>query len=359
MWPLKSPPVPLPAEPPSHFTADERTAYSHCKTYESAHSSDNEPLDNTSLPPIMAARILGWMLVHAPCPEGRSALASDINNSHPENALHDIATAFKLAILRCFIAAKDRTPTPSQQPSAPLSAFPDDLLEINLEQPPKTHSAAKVQALERDGYRCLLKPSTLHQPAIAHGFFTDMNGCRMDQLQCAHIFPPFTLYRQLDNNSNKRATALEIFERYGNIRIDDIRSTEGVHHLWNIMSLSPSAYADFSKMDICLMPTDEDDWYAIKIFPEYLQHNPEYPKTVRLGERRITVEIYGKDYQYTLPKPSPRLLALHASCAHVMHMSGVGGHVERVVRDMEDTLVMSSDGGSAGVLVDALLCADS
>ena len=46
------------------------------------------------------------------------------------------------------------------------------------------------QALERDGYRCLLQPSVLHQAAAAYGAFPDRHGCRLEYLQCAHIFPP-------------------------------------------------------------------------------------------------------------------------------------------------------------------------
>ena len=56
------------------------------------------------------------------------------------------------------------------------------------------------QALERDGYRCLLQPSVLHQAAAAYGVFPDRRGCRLEYLQCAHIFPPSTMQGMSDTD---------------------------------------------------------------------------------------------------------------------------------------------------------------
>jgi len=49
-----------------------------------------------------------------------------------------------------------------------------------------------------------------------------------------------------------------------------------------------------------------------------------------------------------LALPSPGLLALHATCAKVAHLSGAAEHVNRVL--VEDTRFLARDGGSGDVL---------
>ena len=56
-----------------------------------------------------------------------------------------------------------------------------------------------------------------------------------------------------------------------------------------------------------------------------------------------------------LPLPSPAYLAIHAACARVAHLSGAGEHIDRVLRELEHTKVLSKDGASAEALEHALL----
>jgi hypothetical protein len=56
-----------------------------------------------------------------------------------------------------------------------------------------------------------------------------------------------------------------------------------------------------------------------------------------------------------LPLPSPHLLALHAACAQVAHLSGAGEYVDRILEDMEEMCVLAHDGTSSEVLHHALM----
>jgi hypothetical protein len=56
-----------------------------------------------------------------------------------------------------------------------------------------------------------------------------------------------------------------------------------------------------------------------------------------------------------LPLPSPEYLNIHAACARVAHLSGAGEHIDKVLRELEDTKVLSQDGASAEALEYALL----
>lgn len=55
-----------------------------------------------------------------------------------------------------------------------------------------------------------------------------------------------------------------------------------------------------------------------------------------------------------IPLPDPTLLALHATCAKVAHLSGAGEYVDQVQRDLERSTVLAEDGGSSDVLFHAL-----
>jgi hypothetical protein len=59
-----------------------------------------------------------------------------------------------------------------------------------------------------------------------------------------------------------------------------------------------------------------------------------------------------------LELPDPRYLALHAACARVVKFSGAAGYIKCLLRDAEDTKVLSEDGSSAELL-DNLLFAES
>lgn len=55
-----------------------------------------------------------------------------------------------------------------------------------------------------------------------------------------------------------------------------------------------------------------------------------------------------------IPLPDPKLLALHATCAKVAHLSGAGRYVDRVQKDSQRLQVLAEDGGSSDVLLHAL-----
>ena len=54
------------------------------------------------------------------------------------------------------------------------------------------------------------------------------------------------------------------------------------------------------------------------------------------------------------PPPNPQLLALHATCARVAHMSGATEFFGKLERDAEETSVLAFDGSSAHLLSDLM-----
>ncbi len=56
-----------------------------------------------------------------------------------------------------------------------------------------------------------------------------------------------------------------------------------------------------------------------------------------------------------LPLPDPALLALHATCCKVAHLSGAAEHIDQNYRDADEIGVLAEDGTSGDVLSYALL----
>jgi hypothetical protein len=60
-----------------------------------------------------------------------------------------------------------------------------------------------------------------------------------------------------------------------------------------------------------------------------------------------------------LPLPSPRLLALHATCAQVANLSGAKEYLDRVFQEWEEMGALAQDGPSNEVLRVALMTVGS
>lgn len=61
--------------------------------------------------------------------------------------------------------------------------------------------------------------------------------------------------------------------------------------------------------------------------------------------------------RHRIPVPDPRYLALHATCAKVIHRSGMAEILNKILEDLEQTDVLASDGSSANILDHALMMA--
>ena len=64
----------------------------------------------------------------------------------------------------------------------------------------------------------------------------------------------------------------------------------------------------------------------------------------------LLVKFPERDFNVSAPPPDPKLLALHAVCARVAHMSGAAEAFDEFDRDLEDTIVLAEDGSSARLL---------
>jgi hypothetical protein len=89
-----------------------------------------------------------------------------------------------------------------------------------------------------------------------------------------------------------------------------------------------------------LTPKEVKNCYRLEIANDYID-------VIKLPEKMTT--------DPNLPVPAPELLALHAACAKVAHLSGAGAYIDEFDREMEDINVLAGDGRSADVLSHAIM----
>lgn len=83
-------------------------------------------------------------------------------------------------------------------------------------------------------------------------------------------------------------------------------------------------------------------------FKVFFEPASDEPHTYRIDSTRrlkkkmfpITRQLYLTP-ERTIEPPSPRLLAVHRAICHILHLSGAGSYIDRILRDMEDGAVQT------------------
>ncbi|KAK0466960.1 uncharacterized protein EV420DRAFT_1635996 [Desarmillaria tabescens] len=144
---MPSPLPPNPFDPLSHTY--EHTAYESCLTLEALRSWDvsSEPAAMFRFSPQVAARVLGYALIHHPgSPIAREISGCDGNAEF----MAGLAYLYVMGMIRVF---KGPVPTRRVQPESPPESI-DIAALSNVSQ--STGSDAKKLVLARDNYRCIL-----------------------------------------------------------------------------------------------------------------------------------------------------------------------------------------------------------
>lgn len=161
-------PQPLPANPFNTNThPDEHTAYRTCLHREAAAiaAAVIHPVQS-GVSPLICARLLGYMIIHAPTDLGRRNISSEITSCRNKEEFFDLAKLYIQHFLRCckyllldssnswwtcsssfkstVKAAKGRTPIPSNHPSRPSFDNVSDTFIHMLLEAPQDHQSAKA-----------------------------------------------------------------------------------------------------------------------------------------------------------------------------------------------------------------------
>ncbi|KAJ7118455.1 hypothetical protein C8R43DRAFT_934221 [Mycena crocata] len=325
---------------------------------------------------IVAVRVVGylfpslWRMRHCLGDQPTVKLAVEVLSAVNDSALHALGKRYIDHLICSFRTTTSKSDTPSNHPSRPSMDRLEDMLMDAIQVSGNDHRSARTRALARDGYQCMVTNtvdafSFEKHPAVKK--ICSEKGAAVHNIQTCHIFNEAKLQELKDGDRLQNAGAalaiLKMFglesvvERLTTIVVGDTASASGVHNLLNIISLITELHTAFDTLKMIFEPVvDQENTYDI-VFA--------YPQRA-LGlhglKNRVTLTSLlpaGRVFPQAggvreLPLPDPRLLALHAVCARVAHMSGAAEALDSFERDVEETLVLARDGASAN-LVDRLL----
>ncbi|GBE87978.1 hypothetical protein SCP_1202040 [Sparassis crispa] len=350
----------MPGEPlpPNKYSGLEEDAYNTCLYLERLLDWSEEISDEvrtSKRTPQLCGRLLGYMMLEAPTPEGRLNVAKEIQTcasaSDTQDRLAGITQFYDHHFIRFFKAAKDATPAVSTPPSRPSIDMTAEEKNQLLEEAPQDHRAAKLLCLVRDNYRCVVTGRYDAATAISRYLEdkTFIAPAPIVPTELAHIIAEST-NANIQGGGTKRsyaASAWAVLDRFGKVNVvDNELNGQGIHRLPNVLTMSVDVHIYFDTLQIWFEEIGTDRYRLCAHWDSVL---------TALGVDLNNPVIQLTTTNASLPLPDSRLLRLHATCAKVAHLSGAGEYIDATLRDMEELKVLASDGGSAHVLLDALL----
>ncbi|KZT74307.1 hypothetical protein DAEQUDRAFT_753793 [Daedalea quercina L-15889] len=341
--------APLPPNTYPHGD-DIRKAYEDCLSLEQHELGWNvlaTQLQDTpenimaDLNPKISARVLGWALLLAPSDEGRAALTREIIgcDGDPE-LLAGLAHLYVYGLIRVFYNPEGPTPSVSATQSPGLS-FQQSVqsLEHSLQQPSITAQDIRQLILFRDDHRCVFTGAL--DLSSASTFAPNLMERRATRV--AHI-----ISQSLSENITWTTPAVHaqfgwaqtagaIVERFGGFSPRDILGENDLHSPTNAFTATTEPHALFDNLDLWLTAAQDEQGGTIPhTYDVSLIDGEELLPRVGIGIKlRITLKATATVGGEVIPPPHPRLIALHAACAEIAHMSGAAEHLNEIFRDAD------------------------
>ncbi|KAF8218654.1 hypothetical protein L208DRAFT_1348855 [Tricholoma matsutake] len=103
-----------------------------------------------------------------------------------------------------------------------------------------------------------------------------------------------------------------------------------VNSLHNVITMAITLHSKFDTFNLWLEPVPGQ--YTVPT-PSHVTFSvePSAAATTETMNRELTL-------------PDPALIAIHAVCAYVINLSGAAEQADQILRDMENTTVLSKDG---------------
>ncbi|KAF8120382.1 hypothetical protein EV363DRAFT_1190685, partial [Boletus edulis] len=226
-------------------------------------------------------------------------------------------------------------PVPSSHPSQPSFDSLEDMIRDSMGN--DYQACMKVCALARDGYQCLLTgmiDHTSYIKCVGLQAKAEHEKLPLARLEVAHILNEPTT--QGNDPEGDSSSALAILESFGFSEFSDkFNKSEGIHEVWNLLSLEHNVHQRFDNFELWFEATEELHCYKV-CFSDEQDRVSFTSKSSRLCIDSFVVDFSSKDEQ--LPPPHPLLLALHATCARVAHMSGATEFFDQIEWDAEEAI---------------------
>ncbi|OAA66921.1 hypothetical protein SPI_01497 [Niveomyces insectorum RCEF 264] len=286
------------------------------------------------------------------------SLALDLSQDYNDLDFQELAplfTGFAEYLIDSFFlplkAATRKTPQPSPVYHSAVLRAQGGTTAQGFIGTPERLSSLRGACLTRDRHRCVIsRKFSTHEYAERyrlHGDeacdddgvpFTRQEFGQYEALEVAHILPHSLMKANADAEMDApRQAALAILNMFDK-GVAHIIDGVDIDRPLNALTLSIRLHQHFGEFQIYFDPVpNQPNTYRIESFLL-----PPVNFTFGLP---ITRRLYVTEAR-TVDPPSPRLLAVHRAIAHILHLSGAGDYISRVLRDMEDNVVRA-DGTSA------------
>ncbi|CAE6374267.1 unnamed protein product [Rhizoctonia solani] len=288
----------------------------------------------------LTAPFLQALIECAPTELGRRNICNSIlrclDNITPEKSLSDLLYKLREHYLTGLIypmrVKGGKTPQATEQPSRQDSIEDEPILnELYLSEAKRDCHMLRALVLLRDNYRSVVTGVADLRSAKAGKVSSDLELARAE---VAHILP-----FSLANNQSERTIAWTVLSSFSGMDLTMILGGNDINRLGNVFTLSVSEHELFGGLDFWL---EEVVGQGHTYITNSVYRLADVPRGTRvtLVDRGLGLEM-----------PDPRLIAIHAACAKVVHQSGMTGYIDRVLKDMEEAQVLAEDGSSNALTI--------
>ncbi|KAJ6163960.1 hypothetical protein N7470_002632 [Penicillium chermesinum] len=238
--------------------------------------------------------------------KGMAQLANDAESCDHDNKLRKLVKRLDRALLRPMMATGGRTPGMSPLPCLDVEGSLEDLRDRNFQ------SATGLPQAQGFG--------TLRYHGRPRGAYTS-------RLKAAHIIPLGLGNLRADGRRRHAQFWTCLYRYFPTIHNLFHYGDEDVNRLDNIIMLDSVLHEEFGHFNFVLEETDVSDRYRVKVFSlahfYIMPHLPEF------------VTITSHDPQ--CPAPNKYLLAVHAAIGKMLHATGRGELVAKIMKHLDDS----------------------
>ncbi|KAG6378378.1 hypothetical protein JVT61DRAFT_12633 [Boletus reticuloceps] len=310
---------------------------------------------------IMFARVAGFLLLefhsrshifgHLPCTSLVRRVTSQSSSKNQHDVVFHVGKLYCdsfICLFRTFDATTSSYSPPYSHPSCSSFNTLEEMIKDTMEATAMDYQTLGRKALARDGCQCLVTGLLDLGALDGCAELRAMAKCKGKagvQIEAAHILNASTI-QCIDPTlptgedsvvqTQHAADTMAILESFGFSEFTKaFKQSGGIHQVWNLLSLQHDINYNFGKLDMWFESTDQLGHYELvidephKSFIHGLQRTPDDGAPII-----VNFPSYGAE----VPPPSPGLLALHATCARVAHMSGAAEFFYQLEEDIEDSM---------------------
>ncbi|OAA64348.1 hypothetical protein SPI_02995 [Niveomyces insectorum RCEF 264] len=264
----------------------------------------------------------------------------------------DFAEYMRENFLQPLKVAGYKTPLQSPRIDSALDRLQARHAEVGT---PDRIDTLREDCLKRDRYRCVVTRAFDNREfrrRMEAGITTDDDGASFDLgptlprgLHVAHILPHALTKAESENNSEldeTKKTTLKILNMFDSGVLSLIEGIE-IDRPRNAMTMAPEMHEDFGGFSIFFEPVPGAPAHTYRV--QHFLH----PAVARVYGLPVTRTFF--QHATTIDPPSPRLLAIHRAVAHILHMSGAGKYIDKLLDDLNKDYVRSDGSTRLGEMM--------